>query len=242
MSNYFKSVNFRDIKQGIFFDIEAATVVKELKEKTDLYESWKYKMRNEGLETFEQYDDEFKKSGPLYSPFARICCISSGYCTLENKLKVKEYKGEDEKVILTEFFQDLGKLVNNGRTHLISFAGLGYDMPVIAFRALVNGVEVHPTFDVFHQKEWNLKHCIDLNLYLRGTAFTNISLINAAVAFGLPSPKQSMSGDEVSNIYWGKGKDRIEKIGNYCSQDVLTTANILCKIMNQPILELEIVK
>lgn len=241
MSKYFRDINFKDIKQGIFFDIEAATVVKELKEKTDLYESWEYKMRNEGLETFEQYQEAFKKQGPLFLGFNRICCISMGYVS-EGKLKVREYKGEDEKQILTEFYQDLNKLVNNGKTHLVSFSGLGYDLPVVSFRSLTNGVEIHPMFDIAHQKEWNLKHCIDLNLYLRGTAFTNISLINAAVAFGLPSPKQSMAGDEVSNIYWGKSKDRIEKIGNYCSQDVLTTANILCKIMNQPILELEVSK
>lgn len=230
MSKYFRKIRFEKIEQAVFFDIECATIEPELKEGTDLYESWKYKMRHEGLTTFEEYNEKFKTDGPLYSPFLKVVSIVCGYIK-DNQLITKDYTGDDEKQLLQDFFTDLWKLTNSGKTHLVSFAGIGYDLPVVAFRAMVHGIDIHPWFDVAHQKEWNLEYCIDLNLYLRGTAFQNLSLLNAAVAFGLPSPKQSMSGDEVSNIYWSKSKKRMEKISDYCTIDVQTLALLLAKIM-----------
>lgn len=239
---YFNKIKFKNLKQAIFFDIESASIEPELKKNTPLLESWQYKMRNDKeLDTFDKLNQSFKENAPLYSPFGRVCCISMGYAQ-DGKLKVKEYKGADEKEILEAFFADLLKLNQAGKTHLVSFSGNGYDCPFIFFRSIINGVNVHPMFDVGNQKEWGIEHSIDLNTFLRGTAFTNMSLLNVAVAMGLPSPKQSLKGDEVSSLYWSKTKDKFEKIGNYCTLDTLTTANIFCKILGEPILELEVQK
>lgn len=237
---HLNKIGFRDLKQAIIFDIETASIEPELKEGTPLLESWTYKMRNESdITSFEELNDSFKKKAPLYPAFARVVSISMGYAQ-DNVLKVKEYKNGDEKALIQEFFNDLGVLVRSGKSHLVSYAGIGYDIPLVSFRAMVLGIPLHPMFDVAHQKEWNLDYCIDLNLYLRGTAFASMSLLNAAVAFGLPSPKQALSGDEVSELYWSKDKKRLDKIAAYCTQDVLTTANLFCKILGRDILELEV--
>ena len=231
---YFREIGFRNMEQAIIFDIESASITPTIKEGEALYESWKYKMRNEGDIDIVQ---SFKEKSPLYAPFGRVVAISCGYVK-GDEIKVKEYKGEDEAAILKEFFKDVKSLNEVGKSFLVGFSSIGYDMPFLAFRAMVNNVDIHPMFDVAHQKEWNLKYCIDLNLYLRGTSFTNMSLLNAAVAFGLPSPKQSLKGSEVSELFWSNGKNRMNKIGAYCTEDVLTTANILCKVLKVPLLKL----
>ena len=226
MSKYFRKIGFKGLNQAVVFDIECATIEPEIKEGTDLWESWKYKMRNEEV---QDLNEEFKKKGPLYLGFTKIVCMVLGYFQ-GDEIITKSYTGE-EKDLLVDFMKDFSKLVQSGKTHLVSFSGNGYDIPAVSFRCMVNGIEPHPYFDVACQKEWNMEYSIDLNNYLRGTAFTNLSLINAAVAFGLPSPKQSLSGDEVSNLYWDKDKKKMEKISDYCTQDVQVTAGILKKIV-----------
>lgn len=227
MGKYLNKIGLKSIEQVVFFDVESATIVENLEEGTDLYESWKYKMRNEGFETYEQYNDSFKKNGPLYAPFAKVCSIVCGYVR-DGKLVVKDYTGVDEAKLISDFFSDLGKLQQSGKRYLSGHSVIGYDCPLLSFRAMVHDLDINPWFDVAHQKEWNLEYIIDLHLYLKGTAFTSMSLINAAVAFGLPSPKQSMIGNEVSENYY---KGNLDKIRDYCICDTQTAALILAKIL-----------
>jgi hypothetical protein len=102
-------------------------------------------------------------------------------------------------------------------------------------------VEVHPFFDTAGLKSWDIKHITDVQELLRGTSSTSISLQGASAVFGLESPKTLLAGEEVNSLYWSEDKDRLEKISTYASKDTLTACNLLCKLLNQPIKELELV-
>ena len=49
---------------------------------------------------------------------------------------------------------------------------------------------------------------------------------------GIPSPKDAMSGSEVSEYYWNGQHDEIK---TYCEKDVKATANVILKMAGMPI-------
>ena len=226
---FLDEINCRDIEQILFFDIEAASGEQQLIKDTPTAKSWQYKMRKEGFKTFKQYADSYAQQAPLYAPFGKIVCISVGYVN-QGEVRKKSYIGT-EKEILTQFFTDLPKLKNSEKVTQKKFlAGLNvfaYDVPFVAFRAMVNGMKPDPWFDVAGMKQWNLKHIIDISDLLRGTMFASISLLNAVTAFGLPSPKEDIDGSEVSKAFYN---GEIERIKEYCERDVDSTILLFTQI------------
>lgn len=224
---YLKEIGYKNIEDVIFFDIETTSCVEDLEYKSDLYNSYKYKIRKEAEDfTINDVKEHFKKNAPLYAPFARIVCISVGYIK-DEQVRKKSYTGEEQD-ILNNFFDDLDLFINrSGKKFLSGFNILVYDIPVISFRAMVHDIKVNPWFDVAGQKPWNLKHIIDLSDLTRGTAFASLSLLNVTVAFGFPSPKEDIDGSEVSSAFY---RGEIDRIASYCERDVEATVNIFRKI------------
>ncbi len=228
---YLSEINFQNIEQILFFDIETASGEKELIKDTPLATSWMYKMRKEGFKTFKQYAESYAKQAPLYAPFGKIVCISVGYVN-QGEVRKKSYVGEEAEII-RNFFADLPKLKNSEKVtqkkFLSGFNVFAYDVPFVAFRAMIHGIKPDPWFDVAGLKTWNLKHIIDISDLLKGTMFASMSLLNALVAFGLPSPKEDIDGSEVSNAFYN---GEIQRISNYCERDVESTINLFNKITN----------
>lgn len=224
---YLKEIGYKNIEDVIFFDIETASCVEDLEYKSDLYNSYKYKIRKEAEDfTINDVKEHFKKNAPLYAPFARIVCISVGYLS-NGQVRKKSYVG-DEKDLLQQFFSDMTLLITKtGKKFLSGFNILAYDIPVISFRSMVHDIKTHEWFDVAGQKPWNLKHIIDLSDLTRGTAFASLSLLNVTVAFGFPSPKEDIDGSEVSSAFY---RGEIDRIASYCERDVEATVNIFRKI------------
>jgi len=75
-------------------------------------------------------------------------------------------------------------------------------------------------------KPWEISE-LDLAILWKGSSFNRASLINVANVFGLPSPKDDISGKDVGRVYWEEGVDRISK---YCRKDVITTINVFRKM------------
>lgn len=208
----------------IFFDIETARAVKELKPGTPLHDAWLYKSRynNElNKKTGKDYTPEeyFNEKAALYAPFGRVVSIVAGGIR-NDVLRVKVYSGE-EKNLLTEFNNDLGKSVK-AMTAFCGFNNVGFDQPYVAKRMLVQGITPHKILDTSGDKPWEIR-VVDLSSLWKGTSFYPDPLVAVATALGLPSPKSSMDGSEVSDAFYD---GRIEEINKYCVQDVLTTANI----------------
>lgn len=223
---YLKEIGYKHIKEVVFFDIETASCVENLEYGSDLAKSYAYKVRKEGIESFEELNEHFKKNAPLYAPFVRIVCISVGYMN-NGELRKKSYVGE-EKDILQAFFTDIDQLIDRtGKKFLSGFNILAYDIPVISFRCMVHDTKIHPWFDVAGQKPWNLKHIIDISDLTRGTAFASLSLLNVSVAFGFPSPKEDIDGSEVSSAFY---RGEIDRISSYCERDIIATVQIFEKI------------
>lgn len=236
--NILKNVPTKDF---LFLDIETVRIEDELKPGTPLYDSFEYKMRysREVEEKFniDNINELWKDKAALWSEFAKIVCISLGYITPEQTLRIKSYAGDDEKTLLQEFSNDLHKFhAHNPSIKITGHAINGFDIPFIFRRMIVNGIRPHNLLDVSDKKPWEVLSFDTLTMW-KGTGFYGASLINIATCLGLPSPKSDINGSEVGDVYWQE--KNLDRIVSYCERDVETVANIIRKFRFEETVERE---
>jgi hypothetical protein len=238
---YLQKLGFKEVTEAFWFDTETASAEKEITESSPFWAGWKQKLQwDEKITKDSEVKFRYSERAPIYKEFGKVVAIAYGR-VVEDKLRVKRLHSDDEKQLLEEFMKDVSTFVNGGMKFLGGFSIGQFDIPFIEFRCRVNGVEVHPFFDTAGLKPWDIKHITDVQELLRGTSSTSISLQGASAVFGLESPKTLLAGEEVNSLYWSDEKDRLDKISTYASKDTLTACNLLCKLLGQPIKELELV-
>ncbi len=220
------NVNESDL---IFFDIETAKIVQTIEPNTPLWDAWAYKSRYENelnRKTGKEYTPQeyFDEKAALYAVFGKVVAIVAGRIN-NDTLFTKRYIGK-ESTLLTEFNNDIQKVLDkNPMAKLCGWASVGFDSPFLMRRMIVHGIRPNLLLDSSGDKPWTVP-AVDLKELWKGTGFYPDSLIATAVALGLPSPKSNMDGSQVSEYYYA---GKITEIADYCTQDVLTTANIFRK-------------
>lgn len=225
-----KALSKLKITDLLFLDIETVRLVEELELDTPLFDSWKYKMQYEMKNaTNDELVVAFKDKAALHPEFARIAVITMGYAK-NGELALKTYKNANEAELLDNFFSDLDAFTTrNKNTRLAGHYIIYFDIPFIMRRALINQVRPHDLIDLSEEKPWTVT-AVDTKDLWKGTSPTPASLINIAVALGLPSPKDDISGAQVGDVYYGEIEGGIERIATYCEKDVLTVANVIRKM------------
>ena len=139
---------------------------------------------------------------------------------------------DDEKKLLERFFNGLEIY----QPTLVSWNGIGFDLPVIHYRSLLHQVVSKTYWEVGEHKsefKWNnyfnryhYRH-IDIMDLLSGYQKSAVaSLDHIAIMLGLPG-KMVLTADQVLNCYLDKD---IQKIRSYCEIDVLNTYLIFLKM------------
>jgi 3'-5' exonuclease len=179
----------------------------------------------------------------VMAEFARIVCISIGYFTKEQQLKmrVKSFYGDDEKKILTEFLQTVTKIESFNKQWC--FAGHNikeFDIPFICRRLLVNNMRIPAYLNFQNMKPWET-NIVDTFQYWRFGDYKNYtSLKLLAAAMDVPSSKDDIDGSMVGELFHtGTPEERvinIKRIATYCQKDVVTTANIILRFKNIPLI------
>jgi 3'-5' exonuclease len=233
--NALKNINLEDL---IFLDIETARLEKELPLDSPMFDSWKYSHGKDPNTTDLDLQASYKNMAALYAEFARIVCITVGRIK-GHVLKVTTYDDLDEKTLLSRFNSDLGIVMSSSsKTTLCGHAIKGFDAPFIFKRSLINGIFPHDSIDVSGKKPWEID-MLDTKELWQGSGFKASSLINIAVALGIPSPKSDISGADVGEVYFNEGPTGLLRIVKYCERDVLATANVMRKFKLEPLLELD---
>ena len=130
-----------------------------------------------------------------------------------------------EKEVVQRFFDGIEKFSAN----LVSWNGGGFDLPVLNYRALVNGVVAHRYWDTGEndqQMRWNnylsryhQRHTDLMDVLAMYTGRANAPLDDLATMLGFPG-KLGMSGAKVWEAYHNGD---IQSIRDYCESDVLNT-------------------
>ena len=108
---------------------------------------------------------------------------------------------------------------------------------------IINQIALPEKLNLFGKKPWEIQHLDTMELWKFGDYKHYTSLKLLAAALNVPSPKDDIDGSMVGDVYW-KEKD-LERIVTYCQKDVITTANIVLRFKNLPLLlpeNIEIVK
>jgi len=214
----------------LFYDIETATVVPELIPDSPLYDSWEYKVNKKGDMIQEEILASFKDEAGLYPEFSKVVSIVVGKI-VKGAIVLATFDDEEESNLLDRFNKMLER---NATDKLIGFVNVGFDSPFVFKRMLINKILPSSKVDSSGLKPWEVDE-VDLAKEWQGTSFARASLINIATAFGLPSPKDDISGADVGKVYWTE-EGGLARISKYCRKDVVTTINIFkCMRLEEPL-------
>lgn len=156
----------------------------------------------------------------------------------EWRLKIKSIAGDDEVEILRIFTELCNKLYRINPN--FQFAGHNireFDIPYIGRRMLINHLSLPLYLNIQDKKPWELKMVDTMNWWKFGDHKNYVSLHLLAHVLGIPTSKTDMDGSMVQDVYYLE-KD-LQRIINYCQQDVIVTANIVLRFQNLPILNPE---
>lgn len=204
-----------------YFDLDEG--MQRLREK----KSTRFNQSEESLPSDELYDN---RAG-IFAEFGKIICICVGYIAknAENKkeLRQKSFAGDDEKRILSDFFDMVETHFSKPYHKLCGHNITEFDVPYICRRALVHGLRVPEMFNLQGKKPREVNHLDTLEMWKFGDKKNFISLDLLTRVLWLPTPKTDISGEQVARVYYDD-KD-LPRIVSYCERDVQAVVRILMK-------------
>ncbi|MBL0153867.1 MAG: 3'-5' exonuclease [Chitinophagaceae bacterium] len=225
----------------LFLDIET---VPQYPAYTDLPENWKKLWDLKSASLIKHYEGQTEETiyprAGIYAEFGKIVCISCGVIQGngdQRKLILKSFAGDDEKLLLYEFSSMLKKWDTEDNRYLCAHNGKEFDFPYMSRRMIINGLPVPNCLNTAGKKPWEVNHYDTMELWKFGDFknFTSLNLL--ATALGIATPKDDIDGSKVWEVYWLE--KNLERIVTYCQKDVLTVAQILLRMNNEPLLKPE---
>ena len=218
----------------LFLDIETVSSAKTYEQlDARMQQLWSKKV--EKLKhAEEQMPAEFYKNAGIYAEFGKIICISVAYMK-NNELRIKSFHGENEKILLEDFADLLGKYFSKNHHRLCAHNGKEFDFPYLCRRMLVNGVTIPEILNVSGKKPWETRFLDTMELWRFGDYKHYTSLDLLAAIFNIPSPKEDTDGSMVHELYW-QLKD-YQCIKKYCEKDVLTVVQLFLRYQGKELLQ-----
>lgn len=132
---------------------------------------------------------------------------------------------DGEGKLVTDFF----RIIERYTPQLVSWNGGGFDLPVLHYRAMINGVQAPRYWDMGDEDrdfKWNNyisryhhRHLDLMDLLAMYTGRANAPLDDLAKLCGFPG-KLGVDGSQVWRLY---REGRLDEIRNYCETDVVNT-------------------
>jgi DNA polymerase elongation subunit (family B) len=227
-----------DITQILFLDIETVPEVYEFEQlDSEKQQLWSDKTR------FLQQRDEltagqvYEKAG-IYAEFGKIICISTAFVHMDpsgtSKMRVKSFYGKDEKALLEQFCIVVSKFCSANDRFLCGHNIKEFDVPYMARRMLLKGVQLPEAINIPGKKPWEVRHLDTMELWKFGDYkhFTSLNLL--ASLFGIPTPKDDISGADVARVFWEEND--LERIKTYCEKDTIAVAHLMHRFKNIPLI------
>lgn len=197
---------------------------------------WQHKAEHISLseEEIGHPDKSFENRGGIYAEFGKVVCIGLGLLTKDDqgngmKIRLKSLFNDDEKALLAEFAKTVQAFIQINKE--IIFCGHNireFDIPFLCRRFLINGLPLPDSMDFAGLKPWQVPMEDTLHLWRFGDYKHYTSLDLLATVLNVPSSKTDMDGSLVASVFW-KEKN-LEKIADYCLQDIYTTALVYLKL------------
>ena len=225
-----------DINKLLFLDIETVGVYKDTStmviKNPQLNAVWEatgidYFKRRYPEDINLEADELFIKKAALIPEFGKIICVSVGFILSDGEIKLDSFYG-NEKEILTK----VSNLFN--RVDKLGFILCGhniknFDLPYLGKRMLINKLSVPSIIPTYKIKPWE-SQVLDTKEVWNFNSFKGLSSLELVCAcLDIPNPKDNeVNGSNMHNYYYNS--NNIEKIKNYCEEDVKSLIRIIKKI------------
>jgi DNA polymerase elongation subunit (family B) len=218
----------------LFLDIETVPQTYEfhdLDTKTlELFDAKTRFQRKSEVSLEEMYRDR----GGILAEFGKIVCVSVGFVheqTTGRRIRLKSFFHDDEATLLHQFKRLLDDHYNTSRHVLCGHNIKEFDIPYLCRRMLINGIELPELLNLSGKKPWEINHIDTMEMWKFGDykAYTSLALL--CHVFGIPTPKDDISGADVARVYFEE-KD-LERIKRYCEKDVAALIQLFLKMNNQ---------
>lgn len=229
----------------LIVDIETAT---EFADYDSMNDDWKklWKAKVAHLATPEKgAADLYRERGGVMAEFARIVCISTGYFIRNHNfyIKIRSFSDRDEGSLLHSFIQYLNVIFSkHPGTYFAGHNIREFDIPFLCRRLLANRIAIPSYLDFQQMKPWETNLADSFQYWRFGDykQFTSLNLLAAVLQ--VPSSKDDMNGSMVGDMFWKCGteeekRESLYRIVRYCEKDVVTSGNILLRLMGMPILK-----
>jgi len=172
-------------------------------------------------------EDELYAKSAFDGTFSRIVCI--GLLEFSDQMEARSaiaWYGANERELLRQFWS---RLAQDRPTLFITHNGLGFDLPFIRKRSIIN--QVKPSLDInlakFRTEPVYDTMAIWSNWDTRGWVKLDV------LARALQVETKSGSGEQVAEM-WGKGQG--PELARYCLQDTYVTYACYCRMnFRQPL-------
>ena len=225
-----------DLHKLLFLDIETVGIYETSenlkKSNPDLYDVWEstgvsYFKRHYSEDNSLSGDELFYKYSALLPEFGKIVCVSVGFLLANGEKKLDSFYG-DERELLTKV-KDLLNRVDGLGFSLCGHNIKNFDLPYLGKRMLINGVSIPKILPDYKVKPWETK-VLDTKEVWNFNAFKGLSSLQLACAcLGIKNPKNNEVNGSNMHIYY-YNTNNIDKIKDYCEEDVKTTIDLLVKI------------
>ena len=235
------AISLQNLHRILFIDIETSTIVSDY-DQLDGALQHHWNQRYLRYRSFPQADldanktaqDYFNNKAAIYAEYAKVICISIGYIRGEypdHEFRLRTIKGEDEFELLTEFSELLHQFYYDRYNHYICGHNIReFDIPFLCRRMIINQMRLPNLLNIMGAKTWETSHLIDtLDLWKFGDYKHYTSLDLLCQVLGVASPKDSISGKDVSRLYWS---GKLDDIAAYCERDVRATMEVYLKCLN----------
>lgn len=229
----------------LFFDIETAPVVGEMSMlSAEMQHLWAEKhalLQSRQPDKYTMTAEDDWRQASVYAEFARVVCISVGICYIgkdrEWHLRTKSFCGEDEKSILADFLELLGRFMVTPYHNLCGHNVKEFDIPFVCRRAIIHSLPLPDCLQIAGKKPWEVHFLDTMELWKFGDykSYTALKLMTAIL--GIPTPKDDIDGSQVAEVFY-KEKDT-ERISIYCQKDVVATAQVFMRLNGLPLLATE---
>lgn len=227
-----------NIEKILFLDIETVPEVykyQDLDPKTaELYDAKTKWMRKE-----DTSDDEIYERAGIYAEFGKIVCITCGIVKEDltgTKVRLKSFANDDEITLLSGFIDMINESFGSGKLMIMcGHNAKEFDFPFIARRILINGLKLPSPLNMAGKKPWEIPHLDTMELWKFGDfkAYTSLNLLTHV--FGIPTPKDDISGADVAKVYYEE--ENLPRIVKYCEKDVIALVNLFLKFQGKELVE-----
>lgn len=226
-------VRKQDLEKLLFLDVETVRRNKELDVNSKEYDLYAWSLRDKETSKLlpsNEVQKHYELNGALKPEYNKIVCITVGFIK-ERTLYLKSLVGEQREII-SEFYNLLNSTGFIPCGHNI----LNFDMPTIRLKAFESGVDLTQLTDRIsdsQQKPWIIsENYMDTMDITKGTYYYNLSLDSMCMLAGIDTPKDDISGADVSRVYY-ESAEGIDRISEYCKKDVKAVAELFCALQGK---------